>query len=68
MFKAAKAIHTRHQKIQFVHDEKNRCESQPQKNPKHHLETLQRTFQKRKYHSNRKVPATTKKSEQKSQR
>lgn len=30
MFKAAKVLHTKHQRIQFVHDEKQRCTSQPQ--------------------------------------
>ena len=31
MFKAAKALHMKHQKIQFVHDDQERCVSQPQK-------------------------------------
>ena len=30
MFKAAKALHMKHQKIQFVHDDQERCVSQPQ--------------------------------------
>ena len=30
MFKAAKALYTRHQRIQFVHDEQDRSVSQPQ--------------------------------------
>ena len=30
MFKAAKALHMKHQKIQFVHDDQQRCESQAQ--------------------------------------
>ena len=29
MFKAAKALHMKHQKIQFVHDNQERCVSQP---------------------------------------
>ena len=30
MFKAANALHIIHQKIQFVHDDQERCVSQPQ--------------------------------------
>ena len=30
MFKAAKALHMKHQKIQFVHNDQERCMSQPQ--------------------------------------
>ena len=30
MFKAAKALHMKHQKIQFVHDDQEQCVSQPQ--------------------------------------
>ena len=30
MFKAAKALHMKHQKIQFVHDDQERCVSKPQ--------------------------------------
>ena len=30
MFRAAKALHMKHQKIQFVHDDQERCVSQPQ--------------------------------------
>ena len=31
MFKAVKALHMKHQKIQFVHGDQERCVSQPQK-------------------------------------
>ena len=30
MFKAVKALHTKHKKVQFVHDEQTRCVTQPQ--------------------------------------
>ena len=30
MFKAAKALHMKHRKIQFVHDDQEWCVSQPQ--------------------------------------
>ena len=30
MFKAANVLHVKHQKVQFVHDDQQRCVSQPQ--------------------------------------
>ena len=32
MFKTAKALYTKHQRVQFVHDEQERCVSQREKN------------------------------------
>ena len=46
MFKAAKALHMKHQKIQFVHDDQERCVSQPQEVQKIIEQYLMKHFNK----------------------
>ena len=53
MFKAAKALHMKHQKIQFVHDDQERCVSQPQEVQKIIKQNFMKYFNKENINTSR---------------
>ena len=64
MFKTAKVLYTKHQRVQFVHDEQERCVSQREKNSEDNRETFQKSLQIRQHKSNRKIHNSTQDAEQ----